>query len=105
MQMAKTAATMKNCEKIYPQISCAFVGVSFFLLNDAKIMHWEAAAVLQYLAIHLFKSSHQCCSCDLGALEKGPLASLCLARKISAVGGSVVCLHACLLHGKVSMYS
>jgi len=45
MQMAKTAATMKNCEKIYPQVSCAFVGVSFFLLDDAKIMHWEAAAV------------------------------------------------------------
>lgn len=45
MQMAKTAATMKNCEKIYPQVSCAFVGVSFFLLDDAKIMRWEAAAV------------------------------------------------------------
>ena len=97
MQMAKTAATMKNCEKIYPQISCAFVGVSCFLLDEAKIMHWEAAAVLQYLAIHLFKSSHQCCSCDLGALEKGPLASLCLARNQCKVDRLSVYMHACYI--------
>ena len=79
MQMAKTAAT-KNCEKVYPPVSCVSVGVSFFLRDDANIMHWEAAAV-KVSGDHIFKSSHQSCSCDLGALEKGPLASLCLARK------------------------